>query len=271
MILPNGNVFLFYNGNNRSKNEEKAIKAEDNYSRGVIYDINTSNMKINQVWQYGKDLGSDFYSPYISDVDYIEDNHYIVHSGGTSYKNGKVQNDPAGMTNVDKLKSTTVEIKNDEVIYKLTLPTNTYRVEKLALYDDDEFKSGKGIRLGNLGVTKTKNNSSILLFSKKIDKEYKKHNIKLTKEADRLVISGTFKKTDKVEIILDNDFDKKTYNMIISKKPYTALCVDLFNEEEKKNGINVTKYINSIGINGRYYIYIKLNGKIYKTREYVEF
>lgn len=271
MILPNGNVFLFDNGNNRSKNEEKAIKAEDNYSRGVIYDINTSNMKINQVWQYGKDLGSDFYSPYISDVDYIEDNHYIVHSGGTSYKNGKVQNDPAGMTNVDKLKSTTVEIKNDEVIYKLTLPTNTYRVEKLALYDDDEFKSGKGIRLGNLGVTKTKNNSSILLFSKKIDKEYKKHNIKLTKEADRLVISGTFKKTDKVEIILDNVFDKKTYNMIISKKPYTALCVDLFNEEEKKNGINVTKYINSIGINGRYYIYIKLNGKIYKTREYVEF
>ena len=83
MILPNGNVFLFDNGNNRSKTKKNAISAEDNYSRGVIYDINTSNMKVKQVWEYGKELGSDFYSPYISDVDYIEDNHYIVHSGGT--------------------------------------------------------------------------------------------------------------------------------------------------------------------------------------------
>lgn len=271
MILPNGNVFLFDNGNNRSKTKKNAISAEDNYSRGVIYDINTSNMKVKQVWEYGKELGSDFYSPYISDVDYIEDNHYIVHSGGTSYKDGKVQNEPAGLTDVDKLKSTTVEIKNDEVIYKLTLPTNTYRVEKLALYDDDEFKSGKGIRLGNLGVTKTIKNKSLLLFSKKMNKEYKKHNIKITKETDRLVVNGTFKKSDKVEIILDNVFDKKTYNMVISKKPYTALCVDLFSKDEKKNGINVTKYINSVGLNGRYYVYIKINGKIYKTNKFVTF
>ena len=271
MILPNGNVFLFDNGNNRSKTKKNAISAEDNYSRGVIYDINTSNMKVKQVWEYGKELGSDFYSPYISDVDYIEDNHYIVHSGGTSYKDGKVQNEPAGLTNVDKLKSTTVEIKNNEVIYKLTLPTNTYRVEKLALYDDDEFKSGKGIRLGNLGVTKTIKNKSLLLFSKKMNKEYKKHNIKITKETDRLVVNGTFKKSDKVEIILDNVFDKKTYNMVISKKPYTALCVDLFSKDEKKNGINVTKYINSVGLNGGYYEDIRINGKIYKTNKFVTF
>ena len=271
MILPNGNVFLFDNGNNRSKTKKNAISAEDNYSRGVIYDINTSNMKVKQIWEYGKELGSDFYSPYISDVDYIEDNHYIVHSGGTSYKDGKVQNEPAGLIDVDKLKSTTVEIKNNEVIYKLTLPTNTYRVEKLALYDDDEFKSGKGIRLGNLGVTKTIKNKSLLLFSKKMNKEYKKHNIKITKETDRLVVNGTFKKSDKVEIILDNVFDKKTYNMVISKKPYTALCVDLFSKDEKKNGINVTKYINSVGLNGRYYVYIKINGKIYKTNKFVTF
>ena len=271
MITPEGYVFLFDNGNNRSKTKKNAISAEDNYSRGVIYDINTSNMKVKQVWEYGKELGSDFYSPYISDVDYIEDNHYIVHSGGTSYKDGKVQNEPAGLTDVDKLKSTTVEIKNDEVIYKLTLPTNTYRVEKLALYDDDEFKSGKGIRLGNLGVTKTIKNKSLLLFSKKMNKEYKKHNIKITKETDRLVVNGTFKKSDKVEIILDNVFDKKTYNMVISKKPYTALCVDLFSKDEKKNGINVTKYINSVGLNGRYYVYIKINGKIYKSNKFVTF
>ena len=31
-------------------------------------------MTIEQIWQYGKELGSKFYSPYISDVDYFEDN-----------------------------------------------------------------------------------------------------------------------------------------------------------------------------------------------------
>lgn len=271
MVLPNGNIFLFDNGNNRSKTEKKAVPAKDNYSRGVIYDINTDSMKINQVWQYGKELGSDFYSPYISDVDYLENNHYIIHSGGTSYKNNEVQNDPAGLTEVDELKSTTVEIKDNEKIFKMTLPTNTYRVEKMSLYADDEFKTGKGVRFGDLGSTEPTTNHSILLFTKKIDKEYKKHNITITKEIDRLVVNGTFKKSDKVEIILDNVFDKKTYNMIISKKPYTALCVDLFNEEEKKNGINVTKYINDKELSGRYYIYIKINKKIYNTKQYVEF
>ena len=59
--------------------------------------------------------------------------------------------------------------------------------------------------------------------------------------------------------------------MTISKKPYTAMCVDIFTEEEKENGISVTKYINNLGINGKYYIYIKINGTTYNTKQYVEF
>ena len=49
------------------------------------------------------------------------------------------------------------------------------------------------------------------------------------------------------------------------------MCVDVFNEEEKKNGITVTKYINSENIHGKKYIYIKINGKIYNTNQYVIF
>lgn len=271
MILPNGNVFLFDNGNNRSKTKNNKIKASDNYSRGVIYNINKETMKIKQVWQYGKELGSSFYSPYISDVDYIDQDHYLIHSGGISYKNGKIQNDPAGLANSDQLKSTTVEIKDDQEIFQMTLPTNTYRIEKMSLYADDEFKTGKGLRLGDLGTTKTSNHHPVLLLSKKIDQTYQKHDITISKEIDRLIVQGTFKKSDQVEIILDNIFDKKTYQMIISKKPYTALCVDLFSEKEKKNGIRVTKYINNKELHGRYYIYIKINKKIYNTKQYVTF
>lgn len=272
MILPNGNVFMFDNGNNRSKNENNGVSASDNYSRGVIYNINTNNMTIKQVWQYGKERGSSYYSPYISDVDYLDDNYYLITSGGHSETDGKINNEPAGLAKADSLKAYITEIKDDEVIFEMTLPTNIYRAEKMSLYSNTKFKTGSGKRLGSLGETKEDGKKiRFLIFSKKIDKEYKSHNIKLTKEADRLAITGVFKRGTKVEIILDNVFENRYYNMIIAKKPFTAMCVDVFNEDEKKNGISVTKYINSEGLSGKYYIYIKINNKVYNTKKYVKF
>ena len=100
---------------------------------------------------------------------------------------------------------------------------------------------------------------------------FKDYNLTFTKEIDRLVVSGKFKKTDEVEIILDNVFRKKIYNVVISKKPYTAMCVDVFNDDEVKNGISVTKYINDEGLKGKYYIYMKINGKYYDFDKSVEF
>ncbi len=271
MILPNGNVFLFDNGNNKSKISKNAIDANDNYSRGVIYNINTSKMTIEETWQYGKELGSSFYSPYISDVDYLGTNHYIIHSGGHSEYEGKVNNQPAGLTKFDTLKSTTVEVLNNKEIFKMDLPTNTYRVEKLSLYANDTYTINKGVSLGTLGTTETVKNNTILLFNKDGKDIIEKYNLKFTKEEDRLVVTGKFLKSDEVYVILDNVFNKKTYNMIISKKPYTAMCVDLFTEDEEKNGITVTKYINDVGLSGKYYIFMKINGKVYDFDLYVNY
>ena len=270
MILPNGYVFLFDNGNNKSKNKNEYVKAKDSYSRGVIYRLDTKNMIAKEVWEYGKERGSDFYSPYISDVDYISDNHYIVHSGGISYKNGKVQNQPAGIANSDKLISDTVEILDGKVIFEMILPTNNYRVEKMSLYDGD-FSLGKAKELGGLGITeKSEEKFSFMLDGKKIDDEYKKHNIKITKEKDRLVVTGTFKKGTPVNIILYKDMMKNIYSMRVSKTPYTALCVDLGNEDDDEN-ITATKYINKEGLIGKYTIFIEIAGTLYNTNEYVRF
>ncbi len=271
MILPNGDVFIFDNGNNRSKTKEGSIDASDNYSRGVIYRVNKVDHTITQVWQYGKERGSDYYSPYISDVDYLDENHYLIHSGGVNTVDGKPGNEPAGLENADSLNSYTTEIKNNEVIFEMNLPTNLYRAEKMNLYANNVFKLGVGKRLGSMGETKKDGTTKSVLFSRKMDKEYKSHEIQITKESDRLVVTGTFKKGDQVEIILDSIFDKKAYLLRVSKHPYTAMCVDVFNEEEKKNGITVTKYINSENIHGKKYIYIKINGKIYNTNQYVIF
>ena len=272
MITPEGYVFLFDNGNNKSKNKDEYVDASNSYSRGVMYKIDTENMTIEQVFEYGKEKGSSFYSPYISDVDYLDKNHYIIHSGGIVYVDGKNSNQPAGFSKGAKLVSDTVELLNNEVIFEIILPTNNYRVEKMSLYSESEnFTLGKVNRLGSLGKTDvTKKKAGPIINSKKIDDEYSKYNMELSKEVDRLVVTGTFQKSDKVNIILYQNLISNYYYTRISKKPYTALCVDL-NTEEDSNGLRITKYINQEGLKGKYSIYLEINGNLYNTNSYVEF
>lgn len=271
-ITPDGYVFIFDNGNNKSKIKENYVDASNSYSRGVMYRIDTVNMTIEQIWEYGKERGSDFYSPYISNVLYLEENHFVVHSGGIVKVNGIPSNYPAGLSNEEvSLKSDTVELLNNEVIYELILPTNNYRVRKMEMYSNSEYKQGVGVRLGSVSKTEESNKHIIIVKSKDIDNNYNKHNITFDKEVNRLVFSGTFLKDDKVKIILDKFLGKKEYDVIIRKRPYTAMCVDIFTKEEEKDGIKVTKYINNTGLKGKYLIYVSINGTIYKTNKYVEF
>ena len=65
-------------------------------------------------------------------------------------------------------------------------------------------------------------------------------------------MSGTFDKKDSVQIILDNFLDKKTYEL---------------DTENKKD----YRYISEDGIKGKYYIYLRINGKIYKLGNCVTF
>lgn len=270
MITPEGYVFIFDNGNNKSKDSSKYVDATNSYSRGVMYKIDTDKMTIEQVYEYGKERGSSFYSPYISDVDYLSKNHYIVHSGGVVYVDGKNSNQPAGFSSNTTLKSDTVEVLNNKVIFEIVLPTNNYRVEKLSLYTENDYENTLGKRLGSLGETRVSKKDNKFIKTVEIDDDYNKRNITITNEEDRLVISGRFKKGENVSFILRKGFTNNYYDQIISKKPYTALCVDIFTEEETNEGINITRYINKETLRGKYSIYIKINDKIYNTNNYIE-
>lgn len=272
MITPEGYVFLFDNGNNKSKDKDKYVSASNSYSRGVMYKIDTKKMTIEQVFEYGKERGSEFYSPYISDVDYLAKSHYIVHSGGIVYVDGKNSNQPAGLGGADKLVSDTVELLDDKVIFEMILPTNNYRVEKMSLYANDTYKKGVAKRLGSLGKTVVDEEKIGIIQKNKTSKKIpKKYKVNITKEEDRLVFKGMFKRGQDVKVVLYKEGNSKIYNVPISKKPYTALCVDIFTEEENKNGIEVTKYINKEGLKGDYSLYIKIDGKIYNTGKYIKF
>lgn len=272
MITKEGDVFLFDNGNNKSKKKEEYVSAENSYSRGVMYRIDPKKMTIEQVWSYGKERGSAFYSPYISDVDYLEQNHYIVHSGGIVYVNGQNSNQPAGLGGADRLVSDTVELLYDQVIFEIVLPTNYYRVEKMSLYSKEETSTEVVKRLGTLGKTKEKTYRLTLWnSSKKIDDNYLSHQIKMTKEEDRLAVTGHFKKENKVNIVLQKGMISPCYRVRISKRPYTALCIDILSEEESNAGITITKYINQEGLKGKYAVLIEIDGVLYDTENYVVF
>ena len=273
MITPEGYVFILDNGNNKSKIESEYVPASKSYTRGVMYKIDTENMTIEQIWEYGKERGSSFYSPYISDVDYLDKNHYIVHSGGIVSVDGKPSNQPAGLSTGEvKLTSDTVELLNDEVIFEIKLPTNNYRVEKMSLYGDEKFSLGGQTKIGSLGKTDVdKTSLGFGLGAKDIEEIKEEHEITLTKESDRLVFKGRFLRGTKVEVLLYKNGLMKSYEVPISKKPYTALCVDVFTEEETENGIVVTKNINAEGLKGQYAVYVKVDNTLYNTGRYVEF
>lgn len=270
MITPEGYVFILDNGNNKSKIESEYVPAEDSYTRGVMYKIDTDAMTIEQIWEYGKTRGSEFYSPYISDVDYIEQDHYIVHSGGIVYVDGKNSNEPAGLGGADALVSDTVELLDDEVIFELVLPTNNYRVEKMSLYTDKEdFQMGDAKRIGSLGETEKEDTRLGFVISNKDISEFER-DFSVTKEIDRLVVSGRFKRGEDVNVLLYNGMKYEVYHIQVSKKPYTALCLDIFTEDETENGIVIDKHINDEGLSGRYSIYLEVDGVIYDTNQYVD-
>lgn len=174
MITPEGYVFIFDNGNNKSKIKDSYVDAENSYSRGVMYKIDTEKMTIEQVYEYGKERGSSFYSPYISDVDYLDKGHYIVHSGGIVNADGKPSNQPAGLSGGNVLlKSDTVEVKDDKVIFEIVFPTNNYRVEKMNIYDGFIWDNSKAVRVGSLGKTVVSDKKLKRIEGEKPDSEYK--------------------------------------------------------------------------------------------------
>lgn len=62
-------VSVFDNGDTRGM--EQPAFATDKYSRGVIYKINEKKMTVEQVWEYGKQRGFDWYSPVTSITEYF--------------------------------------------------------------------------------------------------------------------------------------------------------------------------------------------------------
>ncbi len=203
------------------------INSSDDNNQLVIYSIDTNNRTVSEIKNI--DLGSK--SDY---VNLTNNNDFIINQG-------------------NKLKKVT----DDEVTTLFTTDYDIYSTNYMKIYAGDVYITGVGTRLGNIGITKTADNKGFLLW--KLDRSiYKKYDLSLYKDVNRLVINGTFNKDDNVYVILDNVLNKSTYKVNIDKKA-------------KMKKIKTATYINEEGLNGKYYIYLRVNGTTYKLEKYAVF
>lgn len=127
-------------------------------------------------------------------------------------------------------------------------PTNESEIVLPLYYDQKNYKIIKGVKFSTNQKTKESEKNIFLVGYKKIDENYKKHKITITKTEDNIEINGIFESTEEVYIILDKFLDKKIYDI-------------------KGN----QTIINKEGLDGKYSIYIKINNTIYKTNTYINF
>ena len=82
LIMPNGNIMLFDNGDNRNY-ASTGFNAPGAYSRVVEFDIDEENMTITQQWQFGKEQGSTLFSRIVSDADYDPNTGHVIMTSGS--------------------------------------------------------------------------------------------------------------------------------------------------------------------------------------------
>jgi len=87
MILPNGNLMLYDNGNYRASPYDKPLDYRKNFSRAVEYEIDEKNMTIKLVWEYGQSSREKVYSAALGDANYLPETGNVLITHGNIYDN----------------------------------------------------------------------------------------------------------------------------------------------------------------------------------------
>ncbi len=125
ILMPNGNLMVFDNGDNRNYTNFGP------YSRAVEYEIDEEGKTIKQVWSYGKERGEETYARIVSKVSYVADNNSVLFTPGSAVNGGV----PSG-------KVVEVDYNSKNVIFEATIvPPNAFfnisfhNVLRMNLYD----------------------------------------------------------------------------------------------------------------------------------------
>ncbi|MBU9736424.1 aryl-sulfate sulfotransferase [Diplocloster agilis] len=263
VITPDGDVMCFDNHHYGSKNRDEYLSAKDSYSRGVRYKINVKERTIEQVWQYGKERGAEFFSPYICNVEYYNEGHYMIHSGGIAYMNGEPSELLGAFAKQQggDLRTITVEICNGKKELELQVPGNYYRAEKLKLYSDGiNLELGKGQILGKMGVTPTFDTDVPAEVTGQLLPE--SCNASVNEEFDRFTFKSRFEKGQLVMLLLEGENETRRYFISTTAVPHLAMCCGTFLDSDERN---TRTMVNKAGLSGTYDVRVIIDDKKYET------
>ncbi len=264
VICPNGDVMAFDNGQWRAKSKEKYIKNRDNFSRGVRYRIDKEKMEIEQVWQFGKEWGQHFFSPYICNVEYYSDGHYLVHSGGIGSIDGYASDAlpaflDASQEGVDVC-AKTVEIKDNVLRFFMETDGQFYRAERLCVYhDQDNLKLGESKLLGQLDITPTFD--TIPDVEEVMDVVPLLHKLEIAEEEDKFVLTALFERGSLAMYVFEGP-ENHAYYINTAASDYLAMCSGAFLEVDDR----IVKHsVSKRGMKGKYEIKVIVDDKKYQT------
>jgi arylsulfate sulfotransferase len=86
MILPNGNILLYDNGNYRASPFKKIVPVAKNFSRVVEYKIDEENMTVELVWEYGQFTDEPVFSGALGDANYLPKTGNVLVTHGNIYE-----------------------------------------------------------------------------------------------------------------------------------------------------------------------------------------
>ncbi len=264
LITPNGDVMCFDNHHNDTKFEAEKRPAKDSYSRGVRYKIDTDKMTIEQVWSYGKERGAEFFSPYICNVEYYNEGHYLVHSGGIAYdKDGNPSEalGPYAAMSGGSEYTITTEVYEDKKMFELKVKGNFYRAEKLKLYSDGiNLELGEGKILGDTFVSAEMETEVPAEATGEMMPDFCEARIE--DEFDKFTFFSRFVKGDLVLLLLENGDEVHRYYISTTATPNKAMCCGSFLDTDDRN---IRTCIMKKGLKGTYDVRVIINDKKYET------
>ena len=251
MILPDFDgtpdtidILLFDNGQSKSFTEKGSVPPEDNYSRSVHYRVNHKNMTVEQIWQYGKERGSEGYATFLGSTEYLKQTGNRLTSFGGQLRLDDVPTDDivSGVIGDMVTRSRVVEVTEDgEVVFEVSSretqysnSAETYQAKRIGLYSPNSFDYSlgkiKGERLGSSHVNYQSDMVSAPNFY--LGKHSASFN-RIYREGGRLIIDGNIY------------YDEKAY---LISKPFI-----IFRSKE-----NTYVYEPVNGLNGRFFTSVDL-------------
>lgn len=143
---------------------DNRVSGDNVYSRAVVYQIDTENMTVSQVTEYGKERGADWYSDWISGVVSLDgtQDHLWITAGSHLHSDEENRSDyyPKDMFVQGLTKTTHIDqVDNGELSFELTISGDTYnaltyRSFRMPLYTEGKYDpSAVPEVLGSLGET----------------------------------------------------------------------------------------------------------------------